>query len=572
MRKRLLFSCLSVLLCAMHTVAANYSASISSDPDPLYAEKPFTVTIKITDDKSFDSDVWVWTWVKYDGKAKNPISKWEDGMVDKMKMKKIDNKTFSFTVSDVKTFYGITDDELAKVTEFGFIARTNYDQTNDKSIGVQHYIWLYSGGEGTADAPYLIANAEDLNSLAGKPEHWDKHFRLTADISGMGDFAGIGSMDKPFNGTFDGAHHTVSGVKVSGTTRIIGSATGFFNALGDGASVHDLGLKDITVAGMTYCGGLAGYVGGGSIDRCYTSGTVTGQSICVGGLAGENGGVISDCYSTANVTSDGDYAAGGLVGKNTGTIQRTYASGDVRAHNYVGAVVGANYGRVLYSVAMNLNISSTDGSRYAGRFGGNNNAQNVVKDAAPASLLAASQNIDLSTDTNLSWSGMNHSQNKWEDVAHHAVDADEALGVKSTYANTLGWNFTDTWKWVGKEAPDAQTTLGEQRYPVLAGIDGQEAPGSEAFYIMTAIGDVEADTAGGIEVFPTAVENTFSVSAPSAIAALQIVAVSGATVLGVSGNGAQSMEVDMEGVMPGVYFLGVTLADGTRSTVKLVKK
>ena len=559
----------------MHAAADGCEASISSDPDPLYAEKPFTVIVTITADKSFESDVWAWTWAAYDGKEKNPISKWEDGKVDKMKMTKIDNKTFSFTVTDAKTFYGLNEDELAKVEKFGFIARTDgSDQTKDLFVEARHYVNQYSGGEGTVSEPYLIADAADLNFLAGHPEHWgsDIYFKLTADINEAGDFPGIGSMEKPFGGRFDGNHHTISGVNISGTDRGIGSATGFFNALEATSYVRDLGLKDLTVSGVTYVGGLAGYSIGSTIERCYTSGNVIGTSICVGGLVGENDGNISDCYSTANVTSDGDYVAGGLVGKNIGWIERAYASGDVKGHNYVGAVVGVNHGIVLYSVAMNLHITSTNGSMFAGRFGGNGNRLNRVKRTSNASLSATSHEIDLSSDTNLSWSGMNHSQNKWDGLAHHAISADQALGEKATYANTLGWDFTNTWKWVGKEAPDAGSAIGEKRYPVLAGIDGQEAPASEDFYTMTAIGDVEADTAGAIGVFPTAVENTFTVSAPSAIAALQVVAVNGATVLGLSGNGAQSVEVDMEGVMPGVYFLGVTLADGSRTTVRLVKK
>ena len=565
MRKRLLLGFLSAVLCVMHAAAAKSSATIVSDPAPIYAEKPFTITITLSGGGNWDSDVYLWTWAVCDNVGKNPIDKWENGCVDAMKMQKTDNSTFMFSVSDLKSFYGLSDDQFAGITKCGFIARTKSgDQTDDLFVNVEHFVQLYSGGDGSEADPYQLSNEADLNNLASTPDDWGKCFKVTADIALTADFKGIGSMDAPFTGRFDGGHFTISGAKIAGSGGI-GSATGFFSALGQGASVSDLGLKNVTVTGATYCGGLAGYVASGaSVARCYTSGTVSGKSICIGGLAGENRGSIADCYSTANVTSDGDYAAGGFAGKNTGSIERCYASGDVKAHNYVGAVVGANYGTVLHCVAMNHNVTSAGGSKYAGRFGGNNNGENKVQ--------AAVARAAADGDTNLSWSGMNHSQGKWDDYAHHAVDADQALGEKATYADRLGWDFGTTWKWVGKDKADAQSTLAEQRYPVLAGIEGQEAPAGNEFYEMTAIEVLEADTAGGIEVFPTAVENTFTVSAPAAIAALQVTAVNGAGVLTLGGDGSQQMTVDFSGAAPGVYFLGVTLADGSHSAVKLLKK
>ncbi len=40
----------------------------------------------------------------------------------------------------------------------------------------------YSGGSGTADDPYQIATADDLEALGESPGDYDKHFVLTADI------------------------------------------------------------------------------------------------------------------------------------------------------------------------------------------------------------------------------------------------------------------------------------------------------------------------------------------------------------------------------------------------------
>ena len=86
----------------------------------------------------------------------------------------------------------------------------------------------YGGGSGTAEEPYLINTAEQLQGLGGSSGDWDKHFLLMADIDlseydgqdgreafkhigrGMWDdyearFYGTG-----FSGVFDGGGHTVS--------------------------------------------------------------------------------------------------------------------------------------------------------------------------------------------------------------------------------------------------------------------------------------------------------------------------------------------------------------------------
>ena len=43
-------------------------------------------------------------------------------------------------------------------------------------------LFAYSGGNGTAEAPYQIATAADLLELGGDPNNYDKRFILTADI------------------------------------------------------------------------------------------------------------------------------------------------------------------------------------------------------------------------------------------------------------------------------------------------------------------------------------------------------------------------------------------------------
>jgi len=40
----------------------------------------------------------------------------------------------------------------------------------------------YGGGSGTADDPYLIYTAEQMNDVGANQDDWGKHFKLMADI------------------------------------------------------------------------------------------------------------------------------------------------------------------------------------------------------------------------------------------------------------------------------------------------------------------------------------------------------------------------------------------------------
>lgn len=47
----------------------------------------------------------------------------------------------------------------------------------------------YGGGSGTADEPYLIYDANQMNYIGADPNDWDKNFKLMADV-GLGVYTG----------------------------------------------------------------------------------------------------------------------------------------------------------------------------------------------------------------------------------------------------------------------------------------------------------------------------------------------------------------------------------------------
>jgi hypothetical protein len=225
----------------------------------------------------------------------------------------------------------------------------------------------YDGGSGTADDPYLIAAAEQMNAIGLNPADWGKHFRLVTDID-LKELAG--SVFHPvglFSGVFDGDGHTIANLTLvitgaedtSGSDVIVGM--GLFGSIqGPDAAVEDLGLVNPEVRPTFTCpkrlwcvGALAGQVWSGSIRNCYvTGGQVQGER-WVGGLVGSNSGTVSDCHASCVVqpgpqrplpTAPGQLGKresfGGLAGDTYGAISNCWSGGNVSGDHDIGGLVG----------------------------------------------------------------------------------------------------------------------------------------------------------------------------------------------------------------------------------------
>jgi hypothetical protein len=221
----------------------------------------------------------------------------------------------------------------------------------------------YSGGTGEPNDPYQIATAEDLMLLGETPEHYDKHFILTADIDLDPNLPGRKVFDKaviapdtdtgtseseyegiPFTGVFDGNDRTISNMTITGESYL-----GLFGQLALGAEVSNLGLEAVDVNGTNiYIGSFVGENWEGSITTSYSTGKV-GGSTDTGGLVGRNyfGSCITTSYSTATVI--GNLRIGGLVGWNIGSVTASYNTGEVIGDLMVGGLAGHNSGNITSS-------------------------------------------------------------------------------------------------------------------------------------------------------------------------------------------------------------------------------
>ena len=231
-------------------------------------------------------------------------------------------------------------------------------------------------GEGTAENPYQISNADQLYWFA---EHADTsaHAKLTDDIvvnenlvNSVGNlnsgsyrsWTPIGNLEATlgytcaFSGTFDGDGHTISGL-YDDTGR---TYAGFVGELSGSGTIKNLGIVDSWIRGY-HVGGVCGE-SAGTITYCYFSGTINVELANAGGLCGENSGTITNSYNMGKVSgiSSGN-GIGGVCGANSGTITNSYNIGTVSATDHAaGGVSGINSGTITYS----YNTGSVFASRY----------------------------------------------------------------------------------------------------------------------------------------------------------------------------------------------------------------
>lgn len=218
-----------------------------------------------------------------------------------------------------------------------------------------------SGGSGTVEDPYLIATAQDLDSVRYYMGE-GVYFKQIADIdlgvspwnTGEG-WVPIGTYPEPnapFTGYYDGNGFAVNNLTMSST------ATGYKGLFGaNGGTIIALRVENAAITDHgSRCGILAG-MNLGNIEHCSSSGSIstnhTGGRI--GGLCAWNSGLIASCFSTADVTlydSEGsEGVAGGLAASNMSDIRDSYAAGTVRGTYRTGGLVGQSGGNITGSYA-----------------------------------------------------------------------------------------------------------------------------------------------------------------------------------------------------------------------------
>ena len=194
---------------------------------------------------------------------------------------------------------------------------------------------LFAGGSGSAEDPWKIATAEQMDRIR---DDLTGHYILISDIdlSGYENWMPIGTFqprsdapedaevphpDYAFTGTFDGAGHTISNLTISCEAPmgagLFGCASGTES---NAASIGHFTLKDVNVSGIYLVGGAVGL----QFMNCPVSeihlegdNKLTGMQ-GIGGIVGTGFDLISDCSATADVIVSGDDGAcAGLIAGGT---------------------------------------------------------------------------------------------------------------------------------------------------------------------------------------------------------------------------------------------------------------
>ena len=250
--------------------------------------------------------------------------------------------------SELGTSAGGTGLVTSKMMDKSTYTAARWDFAGEKEDGL-HEIWqmppsggypelsVFAGytpaqlsGNGTAEDPYLIGDANELGAVLYYEPKANYHLICDIDLSGIN---WSGAVITELDGVFNGNGFVIRNLTISGFPRI-----GLFGTIYPGAEVKNLGIEDANVAGSVCVGALTGQ-NCGKVKACYASGKISGNN-SVGGLVGQNyGGTVINCYSTGAVTGNG--RVGGLVGGTyRGDIRTCYAAGKVTGSTDAGGLVG----------------------------------------------------------------------------------------------------------------------------------------------------------------------------------------------------------------------------------------
>lgn len=285
----------------------------------------------------------------------------------------------------------------------------------------QEYVHDYGGGTGIPADPFLIFTPAHMQEIGSKEHHWDMYFKLMNNIDlseydgqeGREQFNMIGYYNHsedflPFEGVFNGNHHTIS--NFTHIVSDVGSVGLFGYVEGSNVVINNLGLINPTVhatswnhqigalvgqfregllencyvqnadvSGDLYVGALAGRLIGGMITECQAHGIVTGNEF-IGGLLGKNKeGNIINCHANVTVTATYYYSySGGLAGENEfGLISGCTAAGNVNGTTLVGGFTGSNPieigGEQRYgTISICSSSGNVSGTSYVGGLSGAN--------------------------------------------------------------------------------------------------------------------------------------------------------------------------------------------------------
>ena len=215
----------------------------------------------------------------------------------------------------------------------------------------------------------------------GGTTYTDLHQALEEAVNGgtvelLGDvtlttWTAVGTENAPFEGTFDGKGHTITGLTISSESS---DYVGFIGIL-DGGTVKNVKFASVSVSGKDDVGTAVGrIINGGTVSGVQVLGGTVSGAKRVGGVVGsiKANGTVSDCTNAATVTGS-VYNVGGIVGAAyyTKTDKQMYitncANNGAVTSNGMGA--GGIVGLSAANVSGNTNTAAVKGTEVGGIVG-----------------------------------------------------------------------------------------------------------------------------------------------------------------------------------------------------------
>ncbi|WNY25868.1 prealbumin-like fold domain-containing protein [Methanolapillus millepedarum] len=233
---------------------------------------------------------------------------------------------------------------------------------------------------GTAAAATSVSTVSDLENISSVANLSGDYILTQNLIIPAGTWASIGNNTNPFIGNFNGNNYTIT---FAGDTAFTNDMTanngyGLFGNVNGSANISNLNINvsgnltipadsnrfgvlvgrigesgtvlvsncsitatgNYSILGNASIGGLAGYMGNGTVKNSSSNIHVKTAGNNAGGFIGEvYNGVISNSYSMGNV--NGKFYVGGFIGTVwEADVANCYATGNVNGMQYAGGLVG----------------------------------------------------------------------------------------------------------------------------------------------------------------------------------------------------------------------------------------
>ncbi|MDR0872277.1 MAG: T9SS type A sorting domain-containing protein [Prevotellaceae bacterium] len=275
-----------------------------------------------------------------------------------------------------------------------------------------HAQYNFAGGKGTAEEPYQIKTAEQLDSLRyffGSANQ-NNHYCLMNDIDlteflqdNIEGWLPIGTWSKDFRGHVHGNGYKVTGLHIN-RPNYNDAGVGLFGLV-NYTTIDNLGVEIAegkSVEGNSNVGGLVGrFPYSSTLSSCYVNGNVKGKS-SVGGLIGftDENSIVDYCYTSGTVSGNSD--VGGLIGFNAKSdVSNSYSESDVNSSGTAGGLIAFNTG----SITKSFSSGAVIGAGTTGGFAGNSNGEislcyssgNVLKHGSVCSGFVGANIIAITT-------------------------------------------------------------------------------------------------------------------------------------------------------------------------------